>query len=344
MNTQRFFIGRTVGFLILMAIVGSVYLFTKHEPTFIVGTFEECVAAGNPVMESYPRQCTSKDGKHFTENIGNILKKTDLIRLTSPLPNNEVTSPFIVTGEARGSWFFEASFPVYLTDWDGKIIAEGLATAEGDWMTTDFVLFKAILTYNSAEISGQYSNRGTLILKKDNPSGLSKHDDALEIPVVINSVGASDPKNATFIIDKQAVTLKDGVSEIETPTSSTTKIITQYFGNEIVHDLDGDGRDDTAFILTQNTGGSGTFYYVVAALNTPQGYFGSHGLLLGDRISPQTTEKGKGKVIVINYADRKVGESFAVSPSVGKSIWLLLDSKTMQFGEVVKTFEGESNL
>jgi len=30
-----------------------------------------------------------------------------------------------------------------------------------------------------------YSNRGALILQKDNPSGLPEYDDALEIPVVI---------------------------------------------------------------------------------------------------------------------------------------------------------------
>src|SRR3989344_8105207 len=33
-----------------------------------VTNFEECVAAGNPVMESYPRQCRSADGKLFVEN------------------------------------------------------------------------------------------------------------------------------------------------------------------------------------------------------------------------------------------------------------------------------------
>lgn len=31
-----------------------------------INSFEDCVAAGNPVMESYPRQC-SADGKTFTE-------------------------------------------------------------------------------------------------------------------------------------------------------------------------------------------------------------------------------------------------------------------------------------
>ncbi len=34
-------------------------------------SFEECVAAGNPVMESYPRQC-SADGKTFTEEIEHV--------------------------------------------------------------------------------------------------------------------------------------------------------------------------------------------------------------------------------------------------------------------------------
>ena len=33
-----------------------------------VKNFEDCVAAGNPVMESYPRQC-NHDGEHFVEVI-----------------------------------------------------------------------------------------------------------------------------------------------------------------------------------------------------------------------------------------------------------------------------------
>jgi len=33
-----------------------------------VTSFEECVAAGNPVMESYPRQCRTADGKNFVES------------------------------------------------------------------------------------------------------------------------------------------------------------------------------------------------------------------------------------------------------------------------------------
>lgn len=103
----------------------------------------------------------------------------ELIRLETPLPEAVVMSPLTITGQARGYWYFEASFPVVLTDWDGRIIAEGYAEAQDDWMTEEFVPFKATLTFEQPS----YGERGMLILRKDNPSGLPEHDDALEVPV-----------------------------------------------------------------------------------------------------------------------------------------------------------------
>ncbi len=155
--------------------------------------------------------------------------------------------------------------------------------------------------------------------------------------VAVTDVDMAGPKNATYEIDGKPVTLVDGVSVVAAAPGSAAKITTQYFGNEVTHDFDGDGRPDTAFILTQNTGGSGTFFYVVAALNKPSGFVGSKGFLLGDRIAPQTTEISRDlnkNVLIVNYADRKTGESFAVMPSVGKSVWLLLNVKTVQFEEI----------
>ncbi|MFA5997680.1 MAG: META domain-containing protein [Candidatus Paceibacterota bacterium] len=156
-------------------------------------------------------------------------------------------------------------------------------------------------------------------------------------------VSYSDEKNTTYQINGASSTLKGGVAEMEAAPGSAEKIITRYFGNEVRHDFNSDGREDVAFVLTQQTGGSGTFYYVVMALNTPAGYIGSDAVLLGDRIAPQTTEMGKGNIIVVNYADRKPGEPFTTQPSVGKSIWLLLDPQTMKLGEVAQNFEGEAD-
>ncbi|MDO8523115.1 MAG: Gmad2 immunoglobulin-like domain-containing protein [bacterium] len=172
--------------IIVLVIIGSgvTWKLTKKEaPATVVTNFEECVKTGNAVMESYPRQCRYGD-KTFVEDIGNTIEKTDLIHLESPRPNQIVKSPLTIRGEARGNWFFEASFPVALTNWDGLIIAQGIATAKSEWMTNDFVPFEAVLTFKSDK--NVYSNRGTLILRKDNPSGLPKHDDALEIPVLIS--------------------------------------------------------------------------------------------------------------------------------------------------------------
>ena len=148
-----------------------------------ITNFEECADAGNPVMESYPRQCRDEEGNLFVEEIGNELEKINMIRLDSPRPNGKITSPLVVSGEARGNWFFEASFPLILTDWDGRIIAQSIATAKTDWMTEDFVQFEGTLEFETPENIGDFSKRGSLILKKDNPSGIPEYDDALEIPV-----------------------------------------------------------------------------------------------------------------------------------------------------------------
>ena len=173
---------------------GVTWKLTKKEaPPLRVTNFEECAKAGNPVMESYPRQCRHGD-QTFIENIGNELEKRDLIRLSTPRPNQVIQSPLTIKGEARGFWFFEASFPVVLTDWDGRIIAQGIATAKDEWMTSEFVPFEAMLTFTVDK--NAYSNRGTLILRKDNPSGLPEHDDALEIPVIFAEVAGS-PKACT---------------------------------------------------------------------------------------------------------------------------------------------------
>lgn len=159
----------------------------------------------------------------------------------------------------------------------------------------------------------------------------------------LNIGGAVSPKDATYKINGSLVTLKNGVSEVEAAPGSASKIITRYFGNEVKHDFDADGREDSAFLLTQETGGSGTFYYLAAALNTANGYIGSDATIIGDRIAPQTTNMGKGNIVIVNYADRKPGEPFTARASEGKSLYLLLDTKTMQFGVVVQNFEGEAD-
>lgn len=105
--------------------------------------------------------------------------------VTAPLPHATVYSPLLITGEARGSWFFEASFPVYLLDSHGNALGQGVAQAQGDWMTTAFVPFTATLVFTAdPQILG---DEGMLVLQKDNPSGLHENDDELRISVIIGA-------------------------------------------------------------------------------------------------------------------------------------------------------------
>ncbi|QQS22892.1 Gmad2 immunoglobulin-like domain-containing protein [bacterium] len=147
-----------------------------EEPTKITN-YDECVAAGNPSLESYPARCTA-NGQTFTQDIGNELEMNDLIRSESPRPNQIVSSPLQINGKARGNWFFEASFPARLLDANGKELALKPIMTTEEWMTTNFVSYKGTLTFSKPATA-----TGTLILKKDNPSGLPENDQELRIPV-----------------------------------------------------------------------------------------------------------------------------------------------------------------
>ncbi|PWB38672.1 MAG: hypothetical protein C3F02_03095 [Parcubacteria group bacterium] len=145
-------------------------------------SFMDCVRLGNPVVGADPSTCISAKGELFTGESGNAKAKADLVKLNSIIPYQKISSPMLISGQARGTWFFEGSFPIMITDWDGKIIGQGVAKADGEWMTEDFVPFYVSITFEKPTVY----NNGSLILKKDNPSGLPANDDALEIPIVFS--------------------------------------------------------------------------------------------------------------------------------------------------------------
>ena len=130
-----------------------------------------------------------------------------------------------------------------------------------------------------------------------------------------------DYKNISYNIENINIKLKDGLAKTEVATDSSAKMTTMYFGNEAKGDLNGDGKEDIVFLLTQNNGGSGTFYYVVAAIKTSKGYVGTNAIFLGDRIAPQSTEILNG-LIAVNYAQREINEPMTTPPSIGVSKYL----------------------
>lgn len=55
----------------LLLIIGTVvaWILYSNTPSITIATFEECVAAGYPVLESYPEQCVTSNGDTFTRAI-----------------------------------------------------------------------------------------------------------------------------------------------------------------------------------------------------------------------------------------------------------------------------------
>ena len=140
---------------------------------------------------------------------------------------------------------------------------------------------------------------------------------------------ASDPLNAIYIVEGQEIRLVDGRSEIESAPGSASKVITSVFGKPVYGNIDGEGDADAALILTYDPGGSGTFYYVAVALNANGFYLGTRAILLGDRVVPQNISVRNG-VIVVNYANRAIGEPMATPPSVGTSRYLVLERNVLK--------------
>ncbi len=144
----------------------------------------------------------------------------------------------------------------------------------------------------------------------------------------------TDYQNATYIIEGTPIKLTDGVSQIQATPDSTSSpqagsssvVVTRYFGNLAKGDLNGDGIPDLAFLLTQEAGGSGMFYYAVVALQSADNtYQGTNGIFLGDRIAPQSTSIMDGK-LVVSYGDRKVDEPMTAPQSVGVSKTLAIEN------------------
>lgn len=121
----------------------------------------------------------SQEPVEIATTTGSVLEKNELIRVVSPVAGAIVTSPLRIEGEARGHWYFEASFPVLLEDTAGTVLAEGPIQAEGEWMTTEFVPFSGELSFEAPT-----TTTGVLVLKKDNPSGLPEYDDEIRIQVM----------------------------------------------------------------------------------------------------------------------------------------------------------------
>ncbi len=159
---------------------------------------------------------------------------------------------------------------------------------------------------------------------------------------VDESRGNDGPLNATYTVGGRTVTLVNGRAEVPAGPGASTKITTEIWGKPERSDLDGDGREDAALILVHDSGGSGTFYYVVAAIRGDGAYRGTAGVFLGDRIQPRTIGIVDNR-ITVEFLGRDPGDAFAEPPSVLMEQLAIYDPDTRQLAQVARDFEGEAD-
>jgi len=162
-------------FLVALLVAGIAYIAIFNP----VPTTTDSETADSTV----PQEDTSTTTTEPTES------SNDLIQVTSPQSGETVGIPLEVSGQARGYWFFEATALVLVTNWDGLIIGEGYVTADGNWMTEEYVPFSGSIDYSLPADS--YSATGTIIFQKANPSGLPENDEAFEIRVQLTPDGTT---------------------------------------------------------------------------------------------------------------------------------------------------------
>lgn len=147
--------------------------------------------------------------------------------------------------------------------------------------------------------------------------------------ITVSEKNAIDPINATYTIDGQEVAFTNGYAEFKVASDSASKLVFQVFGKPSYGDLNGDGANDSVVLATQTGGGSGEFYYALVALSEEGNFKGLPGVYIGDRIAPQSILI-KDDVAMINFADRKPGESFVAEPSVGVTKYLSVEENSVK--------------
>ena len=105
----------------------------------IIGSFEECMEAGNPIMESYPRQCRAGD-EVFTEKIKDIGPAVTIEEAICIAEQSEC----VHEGQLTETFFYNENSKTWWIELDADregcnpacVVSEVTKTAEINWRCT----------------------------------------------------------------------------------------------------------------------------------------------------------------------------------------------------------------
>ena len=158
--------------LSIITIFFAFVLMNANLPSRITN-FEECAAAGNPIMESFPRQCRDSEGNLFVEDIFQLpeeIKETFPEKLWERGAENAggfpiegfnpglyqnafpgiMDSDFSETDAVNGHWIFENEELEFVREGSGfETSADGTLTREGTLKLLENIQRRLLIQINS---------------------------------------------------------------------------------------------------------------------------------------------------------------------------------------------------
>ncbi len=132
--------------------------------TIMLGVLLVCAVGYIVWQNKLSRTINSNTSPLVTTNAPTASRPAKDIKITTPL-NAALSGDEVIAGVGR-LVYFEGSFPVELRDSNSDMVWTGPATAQSDWMVTDYVPFSFTIP-TKAIPNGSY----TLVLTQDDPSG-----------------------------------------------------------------------------------------------------------------------------------------------------------------------------
>lgn len=145
--------------------------------------------------------------------------------------------------------------------------------------------------------------------ENDNQIIIQEHYDSDEIEQIVEEnkkVRVDDPLNASYIVDGYIIPFSEGLYEIDHADSygvTTYKIIE----NPVYGDMNGDGIDDAAVIITQKKSEIPDVerYFSALAVEIDEMYYGTNAVLHGNNISLQN-QNIENQRLIIKFLDNNI--------------------------------------
>ncbi len=137
------FFGVFAGLISLIFIIGVIFFISikkeKDFPKRVISNFAECAGIGNPILETYPRQCIA-NGKSFTEVIFPKPSMTEaearLIAEKECIKGGEALEVGMYNDGSK-TWWFDANLNAVQEGCNPAcVVSEETKTAEINWRCT----------------------------------------------------------------------------------------------------------------------------------------------------------------------------------------------------------------